>query len=105
MKKLSCRYCGNKEFYVLSVNETLCKCGMRLKKFSDYHTERDAKWEQLFRKEQKRKAELISKISLLTREIDSCLDNRDESRFQELTEELKTCWRALHIGRNHSEKV
>ena len=31
MKKLVCRKCGNDQSYVLNINETLCKCGKRLK--------------------------------------------------------------------------
>ncbi|MBO0960976.1 IDEAL domain-containing protein [Neobacillus sp. MM2021_6] len=91
MKKLLCKYCGNAEFYVLNVNETLCKCGVRLTKPSDYLREDSPKW----RGDQKRQAEVVSKISLLNREIDNCLDERDEERFKKLTYELRLCKHAL----------
>ncbi|MFJ7726075.1 IDEAL domain-containing protein [Neobacillus sp. NPDC097160] len=87
MRKLVCKYCRNAEFYVLNVNETLCKCGVRLTKLSDYLSEDSPKW----RGDQKRQAEVISKISLLKREIDKCLDERDQERFKKLTYELRAC--------------
>jgi len=87
MKKLVCKYCGNAEFYVLNVNETLCKCGVRLTKLSDYLKEDSPKW----RGDQKRHAEVISKISLLKHEIDTSLDERDPERFKKLTYELRAC--------------
>ena len=90
MKKLLCKYCGNAEFYVLNVNETLCKCGVRLTKLSDYR--REEQWH----KGQKRQAEVVSKISLLKREIDNCLDERDPERFKKLTYELRVCQHVLN---------
>ncbi|EKN66525.1 hypothetical protein BABA_15487 [Neobacillus bataviensis LMG 21833] len=97
MKKLVCKYCGNAEFYVLSVNETLCKCGVRLTKPSDYLREDSPKW----RGDQRRQAEAISKISLLKREIDKCLDERDQERFKKLTYELRVSQYALTDSKAH----
>jgi hypothetical protein len=91
MKKLVCRYCGNKEFYLLIGNETLCKCGLHLTRPSDYRLEDNNKWKA----EQKRQADLISKISLLKRAIDKCLDERDQAGFQKLTAELQACQQSL----------
>ncbi|TWD99421.1 hypothetical protein FB550_10756 [Neobacillus bataviensis] len=87
MKKLICRNCGNEEFKVLNVGETLCRCGRRLTKLSDYQWENSQKWKE----DQRRRAEIISKISLLKREIDKCLDERDEEGFKKRTFELKLC--------------
>lgn len=95
MKKLVCRYCGNKEFYVLNGNETLCKCGLHLTRPSDYRLEEDNKWKEIYKMEYKRKADIISKISLLKREIDKCLDERDQAGFQRLTAELHACQKSL----------
>ncbi|MCM3763985.1 IDEAL domain-containing protein [Neobacillus niacini] len=99
MKKLICKYCGNKEFYVLTVHETLCKCGMHLTKPSDYRLEDDHKWKELYQLEHKREASLISRISLLKRAIDKCLDERDQAGFQKLTAELRTCQNSLRQPR------
>ncbi|PLS07984.1 IDEAL domain-containing protein [Neobacillus cucumis] len=87
MKKLICKNCGNSEFYVLNVGETLCKCGKRLTKLTDYQWENSQKWKDI----QRRRAEIISKMSLLKREIDECLDRRDEEGFKKRTFELKLC--------------
>lgn len=87
MKNLICKNCGNAEFKVLAVGETLCKCGRRLTMLSDYRWGNTTKWTEL----QKRRAEIISKISLLKREIDKCLDERDEEGFMKRTLELNLC--------------
>jgi ribosomal protein L37E len=91
MKKLICRKCGNGEFKVLNVGETLCKCGQRLTKLSDYQWETPKKWNE----NQRRRAEIISKVSLLKREIDKCLDERDEEGFKKRSLELKLCYQLL----------
>jgi hypothetical protein len=91
MKKLICRNCGNTEFEVLNVGETLCKCGRRLTKLSDYQLESSSKWKE----NQRRRAEIISKISLLKREVDKCLDERDEEGFKKRSFELKLCYHFL----------
>ena len=91
MRKLVCRNCGNAEFKVLNVGETLCKCGRRLTKLSDYQWEAPQKWKE----DQRRRAEIISKISLLKREIDKCLDERDEEGFKKRSLELKLCHHLL----------
>ena len=39
----------------------------------------------------RKKAELITKISLLKRKIDQCLDERDRQGFYHLSLELKMC--------------
>ncbi|MFZ7946793.1 IDEAL domain-containing protein [Neobacillus sp. 19] len=98
MKKLVCKYCGNAEFYVLNVNETLCKCGVRLTKLSDYRNAPKPN------KEQKRQADAISRVSLLKREIDKCLDERDEERFNKLTYELRVHQHYLSDPKEHLKK-
>ncbi|MEH7273102.1 IDEAL domain-containing protein [Neobacillus vireti] len=44
----------------------------------------------------KKKAELLTKISLLKRKIDQCLDERDREGFFQFSYELKVCQR--HLG-------
>ena len=51
----------------------------------------------------KNKAELITKISLLKRKIDQCLDERDQEAFNRLTFELRVCQRYLETRMNTSE--
>ena len=98
MRKLLCKNCGNAEFYVINMHETLCKCGCRLSKLSDYRWEESKKWKEVYHEEQKRQTELIFKISLLKRKIDTCLDEGDKERFKKLTSELKACQTALKTG-------
>ena len=98
MRKLLCKNCGNAEFYVINMNETLCKCGNRLSKLSDYRWEESKKWKEVYHEEQKRQTELIFKISLLKRKIDTCLDEGDKESFKKLTSELKACQTALKTG-------
>ena len=43
----------------------------------------------------KKRAELITKISLLKQKIDQCLDDRDREGFIQLSYELKVCQRYL----------
>ncbi|WP_040207064.1 IDEAL domain-containing protein [Neobacillus jeddahensis] len=100
MKKLICKYCGNAEFTVLDVGVTLCKCGVRLTKSSDYRCQYPQKKNKQLSMDQKRQAEMISKVSLLKREIDRCLDERDEERFHKLTFELRLCQHFLTKGVN-----
>ena len=49
---------------------------------------------------QKKQAEVISKISLLKRAIDKCLDERDKETFKMLTSELRVCQHVLQKGMN-----
>ncbi|MEC1520680.1 IDEAL domain-containing protein [Neobacillus niacini] len=49
------------------------------------------------------KAELITKISLLKRRIDQCLDERDQEAFNRLSFELKVCQRYLETRMNTPE--
>ncbi len=98
MKKLVCKYCGNAEFTVLNVGETLCKCGLRLTKLSDYAQEKPQRPRDHHYLDQKRQAEVISKISLLKREIDKCLDERDEEGFKKRTYEIKLWQHFLETG-------
>jgi hypothetical protein len=51
----------------------------------------------------KKKAELITKISLLKQKIDQCLDNRDREGFIQLSYELKVCQRYLGTLMNNNE--
>lgn len=103
MKKLICKKCGNDEFTVLNVGETLCKCGLRLTKLTDYTLENTQKKKELLVRDQKRRAEVISKISLLKREIDKCLDERDEAGFKKRTFELRLCQHFLESNLDHRE--
>ncbi|MCL6573523.1 MAG: IDEAL domain-containing protein [Bacillus sp. (in: Bacteria)] len=90
MKKLSCKYCGNGEFYVLNLQETMCKCGYKLTKLSDYRmVESQTEKNSLLHTNDQQKAEVIAKISLLKSEIDKCLDDRNKKRFETLSLELK----------------
>jgi uncharacterized protein YpiB (UPF0302 family) len=100
MRKLSCKVCGNNEFQVLNVNETLCKCGLRLTKLSDYRSEEPKIRTEHFHLDQKKQAEVISKISLLKRAIDKCLDEQDKETFKKLTSELRVCQHVLQKGVN-----
>ncbi|AZU64544.1 IDEAL domain-containing protein [Neobacillus mesonae] len=95
MKKLVCRKCGNDQFYVLHVNETLCKCGARLNKLSDYRAEWPPGWKKHLELERERQAEIIARISLLKRQIDKSLEKRDQAGFKKLTNELKACEQLL----------
>jgi hypothetical protein len=51
----------------------------------------------------RKKAELITKISLLKQKIDHCLDERNEEEFYRLTFELKICQRYLEACMNSTE--
>lgn len=51
----------------------------------------------------KKRAELITKISLLKQKIDQCLDNRDREGFIQLSYELKVCQRYLGTLMKHQE--
>jgi hypothetical protein len=51
----------------------------------------------------KKRAELITKISLLKQKIDQCLDNRDREGFIQLSYELKVCQRYLGTLMNNNE--
>ncbi|MBI0578070.1 IDEAL domain-containing protein [Neobacillus cucumis] len=104
MRKLVCKACGNAEFYVLNVRETLCKkCGLRLTHPSDYRREESQHRKEQLYLETKRQAEAISKISLLKRKIDQCLDDRDQEKFKQLTYELRVCQYFLKTGRNDAQ--
>ncbi|WP_042463435.1 IDEAL domain-containing protein [Neobacillus dielmonensis] len=91
MKKLRCRQCGNHEFYAVDVGVNLCKCGLYLRKPSDYQKDEPIIRRKHIYSEQRSQAEVITKVSLLKREIDLCLDERDHERFHKLTNELKIC--------------
>ncbi|GHH98759.1 IDEAL domain-containing protein [Neobacillus kokaensis] len=104
MKKLVCRKCGNDQFYVVSVNETLCKCGARLTRIGDYRAEWPPGWKKHLQLERERQAEIIARISILKREIDRCLDKREHIRFKKLTNELKACQQLLHDPKKKSER-
>ncbi|MFS0774737.1 IDEAL domain-containing protein [Neobacillus sp. 3P2-tot-E-2] len=51
----------------------------------------------------RKKAELITKISLLKQKIDQCLDVRDREGFIQLSYELKVCQRYLGTLMNNPE--
>ncbi|MGG3560689.1 IDEAL domain-containing protein [Neobacillus rhizosphaerae] len=69
-----------------------------MSKLSDYRWEESKKWKEVYLEEQKRQTELIFKISLIKRKIDTCLDERDQDGFKKLTSELKACEKALKTG-------
>ena len=89
MRKLLCKVCGNDEFQVLNLNETLCKCGLRLTRLSDYRREEPKIEKEQLYLDHKRQAEVITKICLLKRAIDESLAARDEEAFQRLSSELR----------------
>jgi hypothetical protein len=108
MRKLICKNCGNAEFILLGLNEKLCKCGRRLTKLSDYRWEETRRFKEIISERQRRQAEMVSRISLLKREIDQCLDLRDKERFQKLSAELKACETVVKNGGtyvNHSVRL
>jgi hypothetical protein len=94
MGKLLCKVCGNDKFQVVNENEVMCKCGLRLTNLS----EEQKIGKEHFYLDQKRQAEVITKISLLKRAIDECLDIRDQEAFKKLTSELLVYQKVLHKG-------
>ena len=50
-----------------------------------------------------KKADLITKISLLKQRIDKCLDERDREGFYHLSLELKVCQHYLETCFNNTE--
>ncbi|OIK16141.1 hypothetical protein BIV60_06665 [Bacillus sp. MUM 116] len=104
MKKLVCKDCGNAEFYVVHFNETQCKkCGLHLTHPSQYRREELQQRKEHLYLEIKRKAEAISKISLLKRKIDQCLDAHDQEGFKKFTCELRVCQHFLKTGRSNAK--
>jgi hypothetical protein len=97
MRKLLCRNCGNDQFYVVNTGGTLCTCGLRLTTRSHYRMEEKP---PLSKEHQKTQADLIAKVSLLKREIDRCLDERDQAGFKKLSYELKVCQNYLETKMN-----
>lgn len=53
----------------------------------------------------RKRAELITKISLLKQKIDQCLDDRDREGFFQLSYELKVCQRYLGTLMNSPENT
>ncbi|WP_420491857.1 IDEAL domain-containing protein [Neobacillus niacini] len=51
----------------------------------------------------RKKAELITRISLLKRKIDQCLDERDRQGFYHLSLELKVCQHYLETCTTNHE--
>jgi uncharacterized protein YpiB (UPF0302 family) len=98
MGNLLCKVCGNDEFQVLNVNEALCKCGLHLTNLSDNLSEERKIVKEHFYLDQKRQAEVITKVSLLKRAIDECLDVRDKEAFKKLTSELIVYQQVLQKG-------
>jgi|SRR5579875_839469 len=99
MRKLVCKACGNNEFYALNVNVMLCKCGLKLSKPSDYRLEEPMNYDP------KQQVEAITKLSLLMMEIDKCLDERNDDRFEKLTSELKACQLELKSDHVYELKI
>jgi IDEAL domain len=89
MSKLICKVCGNDKFQILSENEALCKCGLRLTNFGDYHSEEPKIEKKPYELDHKRQASVITKVSLLKRAIDESLDKRDKEAFYKLTSKLR----------------
>jgi uncharacterized protein YpiB (UPF0302 family) len=98
MGKLLCKVCGNDKFQVLNVNEALCKCGLRLTNLNDHLSKERNIGKEHFYLDQKRQAEVITKVSLLKRAIDECLDVRDQEAFKKLTSELLVYQQVLQKG-------
>ena len=95
MKKFECKACGNTIFSISKLDEFYCRCGQKLTAPCDAKIEGENGFIDSVRKLY---AEAIVKISLLTREIDICLDERNEERFNKVSSELnlykqiiKTC--------------
>jgi IDEAL domain len=87
MKDNGCKVCGSSEFFIMGSGEKRCKCGKTLNENKrPFLTE----------------AELITKISLLKREIDRCLDERDQDGFHQYVLELKVNQRRLKKRMHHS---
>ena len=95
MKKFECKACGDTIFYSSDRDEFNCRCGEKFTAPCDTKSEREDGFidsvRQLY-------AEAIIKVNLLTREIDICLDKRNEERFNKVSSELnlykqiiKTC--------------
>ena len=91
MRKLVCKACGNDEFKVLKIGETLCKCGLVLTDYGDYLSIQSKKPNEKVTLKQKQLADVIARISLLKPAIDKSLDKQDEKAFKRLTSELKIC--------------
>lgn len=53
----------------------------------------------------RKRAELITKISLLKQKIDQCLDDRDREGFFKLSYELKVCQRYLGTLMNNPDNT
>lgn len=53
----------------------------------------------------RKRAELITKISLLKQKIDQCLDDRDREGFFQLSYELKVCQRYLGTLMNNPDNT
>ena len=92
MRKLVCKVCGNDEFEVLKIGETLCKCGLRLTDYGDYLSKESKNREKEDSNvDQKQQAEMIARISLLKQALDKSLDKRNKKEFKRLTSELRLC--------------
>jgi IDEAL domain len=105
MRELACKVCGNDGFQLLNVNETLCKCCLRLTKLSNHHSEESKRQTERFYLNQRNRAEVISKVNLLKRAIDKCLDERDKETFKKLTSELKVYQHFLQKGPNNENPL
>lgn len=89
MKKLVCKFCGNTEFSSNNSDKIICKCGSKIPDpGNQLMDEFDKVEEELFFLDQQINAEVILKISLIKREIDKCLDERDEEKFHKLSTDL-----------------
>lgn len=86
MKKFECSACGDTIFSSSNQDEFTCNCGERMTAPWDTKSEGGNGFIVSVRKLY---ADAIIKISLLTREIDLCLDERNEERFKKASSELK----------------
>jgi transcription initiation factor TFIIIB Brf1 subunit/transcription initiation factor TFIIB len=87
MKKLVCKLCGNENVIMEYGDKVICRCGLvlRIPGVDGVNSGQ----ERVIKASQKVKAELILQVSLLKREIDQCLDDRNKERFQKLSSQLK----------------
>jgi hypothetical protein len=84
MEKIICKCCGNEFLLGGHSGKVICQCGSILR-ISGTLSEQ----ERVFKASQKLKAEIILQASLIRREIDRCLDDRNKERFQKLSSQLR----------------
>src|SRR5919199_1693219 len=86
MIKFVCESCGHTVFSTDNFDEIVCRCGQTLTKANDKKstTAQDGFIDSVH----KHIADAVLKISLLKREIDKCLDERNKEKFKKVSSEL-----------------